>query len=74
MLQTLTPTHRQNDGEKSPASLIAADASISTALHREPVESVIATLESDAARGLSRSEAQRRLDRALRKPRPELRG
>jgi Ca2+-transporting ATPase len=62
MLQTLTPTRRQNDAEKNQATLIAADGSISTAPHREPVESVLATLKSDAARGLSRSEARQRLD------------
>ena len=62
MLETLTQTRRQNDVEESPAALIAADESISKAPHREPVESVVSALGSDATRGLSSSEAQRRLD------------
>src|SRR3989338_1175236 len=38
-------------------------ASDSMTPHREPAEAVVSALGSDAARGLSRAEAQRRLER-----------
>ena len=62
MLQTLTQTRRQDDVAENPAGPSAADANISAAPHREPVESVVSALGSDTTRGLSGPEAQRRLD------------
>jgi P-type Ca2+ transporter type 2C len=62
MLQTLTKTRQQVDVAENPAGLSAAEAGISSAPHREPFESVVSALASDATRGLSGPEAQRRLD------------
>ena len=67
MLETLAQTRRQNDVDESPAGLIAAEANISKAPHREPVESVVSALGSDAARGLT----QRRSATAARAIRSE---
>ena len=61
MLETLAQTRRQNDVDESPAGLIAAEANISKAPHREPVEAVVSALRSEATHGLSGPEAQRRL-------------
>jgi Ca2+-transporting ATPase len=63
MLETLNKARRQpqTNTVESPAGLIAADANISKAPHREPVESVVAVLGSDATGGLSGPEAERRL-------------
>jgi Ca2+-transporting ATPase len=62
MLQTLPQTRQQDNVAENPAGPNAAEASISAAPHREPVESVVSALGSDTARGLSGPEAQRRLD------------
>jgi P-type Ca2+ transporter type 2C len=63
MLETLTKTRRQNQNEvdESPAGLIAADAKIAKAPHREAVEQVVSALGSEATGGLSGPEAERRL-------------
>ena len=60
-METLAQTRRQNDVDESPAGLIAAEANISKAPHREPVEAVVSALGSEATHGLSSPEAQRRL-------------
>ena len=62
MLQTLTQTRQQDDVAENLTGPSAAAASISAAPHRAPVESVVSALGSDTTRGLSRPEAQRRLD------------
>ena len=61
MLETVAKTRPQIDVIKKPAGLSTADASISAAPHRQPVESVVSEFGSDATRGLSSAEAQRRL-------------
>ena len=62
MLQSFTPARRQDSGDAKPAGPIASAGSIPTAPHREPAEAVVSALGSDIARGLSRAEAQQRLD------------
>jgi len=63
MLETLTKTRRQDQTrvDESAAAPITADANVSKPPHREPAESVVAVLGSDATGGLSSAEAARRL-------------
>ena len=63
MLETLTKTRRQNNGDENPVQLNPADGITAKTPHREPVEAVVAALGSDVTRGLSRADAQRYLDR-----------
>ena len=62
MLQTATPVRTQkDDGGKSGQSTAPA-GTLSPAPHRAPAEAVVSALGSDVAHGLSRAEAQRRLE------------
>ena len=61
MLETVAKTRPQTDVTEKPAGLSTADASISAAPHRQPVESVVSEFGSDITRGLGSAEAQRRL-------------
>ncbi len=58
----LQPLRRQNEDDAKAAGLIAPAARIPSAPHREPADAVVAALGSDIPRGLSRAEAQKRLD------------
>jgi Ca2+-transporting ATPase len=61
MLRTAIPARPQDEGEGKPVSPTSLVAGISTP-HREPAEGVVSALGSDFASGLSRAEAQRRLE------------
>ena len=63
MLQTFSHARPQNDAAGISAGLNAPDGSIPTAPHRASAEAVVSVLGSDAARGLSRAEARRRLEK-----------
>ncbi len=61
MLHTALPARSQVEGERkkvSPVSLVTPPP------HSRPAEAVVAALRSDVAHGLSRAEAQRRLDQS----------
>ena len=50
------------------AKVQASAASVPIVPHRMPAEAVVAALGADVARGLSRAEAQRRLERYVIRP------
>ena len=63
MLQTLTRTNGDTEGDrKPPSALIEPTGGAGQAVHALPAEAVVAALGSDIARGLSRGEARRRQD------------
>jgi P-type Ca2+ transporter type 2C len=59
MLQTAIPARPQDEGECNSAGAVSF---VTANPHREPAEAVVAALGSDVARGLTRAEAQRRLE------------
>jgi Ca2+-transporting ATPase len=62
MLQPTVPARPQVDGGGKSAVAIAATGRASAVPHREPAKAVVSALGSDATVGLSKSEAQLRLE------------
>ena len=62
MLKTSTAAQQQSDGNGKSAGPITPVESIPTAPYREPAQAVVSALGSDSARGLSRAEAEQRLE------------
>jgi Ca2+-transporting ATPase len=63
VLQPVTDSRRQQAGAALPAEIAARDVAAALPAHHITAEAVVTALESDAARGLSRGEAQARLER-----------